>query len=459
MNRSYFFLLFLLISLAAQAQPLKRLASKGFALAPLTEAQRQEAAIKDKRGLIVQRVIPGSTAEALKIKEKDIVIQINTVAISTIEDVFRPEIKFHEGDAVTITVVRDKKEKVLKGKAIGNPRENPGNLAIEYGSFPFMGGQISSMYLQPPTAGKKPGILFIPGLSCMSLDNMWEHHVYRKLVYGMAEKGYIVMRAEKSGMGDSYNTPACESIDFPTEVNSFRAALEAFKKHPDVDTNNIIIIGHSMGAMQAPFVAQGNNVRGIIAMGLTVKPWLEYLTEMLRVQNPQLGIDYLQNERDMKLYETLLYELLVNRKSPAEMAALNPEYDRIMRRDMNFEGGDGFLTRDISFSQTLNDQNIAAIWANTDCKVLSAWGETDIQVINDFSHRELVKLINTYHPGNATFLELVDTDHNLLIMPTMEESYRHNADGSIGSLFPTRFNTKIVEEFDQWIRSVIVAIP
>ena len=35
-----------------------------------------------------------------------------------------------------------------------------------------------------------------------------------------------------------------------------------------------------MGAMEAPFVAEGNNVRGIVAMGLTVKPWLEYLTEI-----------------------------------------------------------------------------------------------------------------------------------------------------------------------------------
>jgi pimeloyl-ACP methyl ester carboxylesterase len=177
---------------------------------------------------------------------------------------------------------------------------------------------------------------------------------------------------------------------------------------------------------------------------------------MLRVQNPRLGIDYLQNERDMKLYQTLLYELLVNKKKPLDIVSTNPEYDRILRRDMNYVGTNSFLTRDISFSQTLNDQNIAAIWAKTDCKVLSAWGETDIQVVNDFSHREVVNLINTYHPGNATFLELTDTDHNFLLIPTIEESYQRNVDGSLGSLFPTRFNEQMVEEFHQWIQSVIV---
>jgi len=456
MYLKYLIVCCLLTSVAAFAQPLKRVANKGISVEKLSEARRKELNITETRGVCVLKVIPGFTAEALKVKEKDILIRINTTAIESLEDVLQPSLKLREGDDVSFTVIRENKEKVLKGKAIANPREDAGDLSLEYGSFPFMGGQISTMYLQTATPGKKPAILFIPGLSCFSLDNMWEEHVYRKLFYGLANKGYLVMRAEKPGMGDSYNTPACEDIDFPTEVNSFRAALAALKKHPDVDTNNIIIIGHSLGAMEAPFVAEGNHVRGLIAMGLTVKPWLEYLTEMLRVQNPRLGIDYLQNERDMKLYQTLLYELLVNKKKPLDIVSTNPEYDRILRRDMNYEGTNSFLTRDISFSQTLNDQDIAAIWAKTDCKVLSAWGETDIQVVNDFSHREVVNLINTYHPGNATFLELTDTDHNFLLIPTIEESYQRNVDGSLGSLFPTRFNEQMVEEFHQWIQSVIV---
>ncbi|ASS48625.1 MAG: hypothetical protein CHH17_07725 [Candidatus Fluviicola riflensis] len=446
----------LLITVPSFAQQLKRVANKGISVEKLTEARQKELGITETRGVYIKKIIPGFTAEALNVKEKDILIRINNTAIESVDDVLQPSLKLREGDDVSFTVIREKKEKTLKGKAIANPKEDAGDLSIEYGSFPFMGGQISSIFLQPATPGKKPAILFIPGLNCMSLDNMWEEHVYRKLVYSLANKGYLVMRAEKPGMGDSYNTPACEDIDFPTEVNSFREALKALKKHPNVDTNNIIVIGHSMGAMEAPFVAEGNNVRGIVAMGLTVKPWLEYLTEMVRIQNPRLGIDYLQNERDLKLYETLLFELLVNKKNLADIVPQNPEYERILRRDMNYEGTESFLGRDLSFSQTLNDQDIAAAWAKTDCKVLSAWGETDIQVLGDFSHKEVVKLINTYHPGNATFLELTDTDHNFLLIPTMEESYQRNADGSLGSLFPTRFNEKMVEEFHQWIQSVIV---
>lgn len=263
------------------------------------------------------------------------------------------------------------------------------------------------------------------------------------------------MRAEKPGIGDCLNTPDCNTIDFLTEVASFKAALFDLKKQKDVDTNNIFILGHSMGGMEAPFVALNNNVKGIIVMGITMKPWLEYLTEMLRVQNPQLGIDYVQNEKDMKLYETLLFQLLVNNKKPSKMVTENTDYARILKRDFNYVGGDDFLTRDIIFSQSLNKINITVAWAQTTSKVLSAWGETDIQTINDFSHKELVKVVNKYHPNNATFLELKETDHNLMLIPTMEESYQRNANGTISNIFPTNFNSKIIDEFDEWIKKVI----
>lgn len=446
----------IIMILQLSAQPLKRLANKGLGFEPMTEERAKELGLKTAAGVYINRIVPGLTAAALQVKTGDVLLKINDRRVNSLQDVLAPDLRLHEGDEVTMTVIRNGREKILKGKAIGNPRENPDGLLLEYSSFPFRNGYISSMYLQTPVSGKKPAVLFIPGLSCMSLDNMWEHHVYRKLIYGLAGQGYLVMRAEKPGMGDCSGTPLCEDIDFRTEVDAFRAALDALKKHPDVDTNNIFIVGHSMGAMEAPFVAEGKNVRGIIAMGLTVKSWLEYLTEMVRVQNPRLGIDYLQNEADLKLYEQLLYELLVNKKTPDEMAALNPEYDRIMRRDLNYEGGRGLLTRDIVFSQTLNDVNIAEIWSKLDCNVLAAWGETDIQVLNDFSHRELVRMINTYHPGNATFLELTDTDHNFLVIPTMEESYQRNADGSLGSIFPTHFNSEVVLEFHKWMKNVIV---
>ncbi len=192
MYLKYAFLLCSLISASTFAQQLKRVANKGIQVEKLTEARRKELNINETRGVYILKVIPGFTAEALDVKEKDILIRINATAIESVEDVLQPALKLHEGDDVSFTVIRNKKEKVLKGKALANPLENAGDLSIEYSSFPFMNGQIRSIFLQPAATGKKPAILFIPGLNCMSLDNMWEEHVYRKLGYRLAEKGYLV---------------------------------------------------------------------------------------------------------------------------------------------------------------------------------------------------------------------------------------------------------------------------
>lgn len=445
--------LVLFCTTSVYAQSLKRRAGKGIQLEKLTDDRRKELGITEKRGLYIVKVFPATTAEAAGVKEKDILLKLNGQMVETPEDVIQTELR--EGDAVAFTILRGKKEKTLTCKAVANPRETSETLSVEYGAFDFRGGQVSTVTLVPKTNGKKPAILFIPGLGCWSIDNLWTEHVYRKLVYGLADKGYVVMRSEKPGIGDSQNTPDCDTISFLTEVDCFRHAYDALMKRPDIDTNNVFIIGHSMGGMEAPFVADGKHVKGIIAMGITVKPWLEYLTEMLRVQNPRLGQDYLKNEQKMKLYETLLFKLLVEKKTVPEMIAQNPEYERILREDMNYEGGNNILTRSVIFSQTLNDVDVTAAWLKLNCKVLSAWGETDIQTINDFSHLELVRMINQYHPGNATFLELTDTDHNLLRIPTMDESYERNVKNEIGTLFPTHFNTEVIEQFHLWMQQQI----
>lgn len=446
-----FSILIFVSSFSACCQSIKRISTKGSIGSPIPNDLVQKNELSSNQGVYFRTVFPATTAFALGVQEGDILIKVNGIEVKSISELKSPKLILREGDEVVYTILRNKKEIELKGKAIGNPTETSEILDIEYSSFNFKDGQIRSIYLKPKTSGKKPAILFVPGYPCTSIDNLPEDHPYRKLVYGLAEKGYIVMRAEKPGVGDCQNTPDCNSIDFLTEVESFKAALLDLKKQNDVDTNNIFIIGHSMGGMEAPFIALNNNVRGIIIMGITMKPWLEYLTEMLRVQNPRLGIDYIQNEKDMKLYETLLYQLLVNDKKPTEMIKENKEYERILKRDFNYSGGEDFLTRDIIFSQSLNEINFTGIWAQTTSKVLSAWGETDIQTINEFSHKELVEIVNTYHPNNATFLELKGTDHNLMLISSLEESYSRNANGTISNLFPTNFNVKIIEEFDDWM--------
>ncbi len=437
------------------AQELKRSASHGVALRVMDSSLAKQFNVKSIQGMLVQYVVPNGNAASAGILNNDIIISINDVLLNDFSVFTNPKVKLVEGDDAIYKILRQGKEMQFSIKLNGNPKEQADNLEFEYGSYPFDDGLIRTIISQNKESGKKPAILFVPGFTCFSQDNMSVHHPYRKLVYTLAEKGFIVMRAEKLGLGDSTNKQLCTEIDFDTEVASYRKALETLYAHPQVDKDNVFVFGHSLGGMEAPFIAKDYNVKGIIAMGITLKHWREYLMEMLRNQTPRLGVDYLQSEKDLKLYETLLYELLVNGKTPTDMISINPEYERILQRDFGIITNDLFLGRNIRFSQSLNAKNTIEAWIKTDAKILSAWGETDIQVINDFSHRELVEIVNKYHPGNATFLELKDTDHNFLRIETLEESYRINRGGNIAALLPTHFNYNAVDEIVNWMNQII----
>ncbi len=450
-----FFITLLFCATLTNAQELKRRASHGVTLRLVDSAIAKQLKMDKAEGMLVQYIFPNSNAAKAGLQNNDVIISINNVLMNDFSALSDMKVKIIEGDQIIYKIFRQGKEIEMILQAIGKPKEQEEGLEFEYGQFSFDQGLIRTIITADKDAKKKPAILFVPGFTCFSQDNMGVNHPYKKLVYHLAKKGFLVMRAEKPGMGDSNNKQKCVDIDFDTEVASYREALKALYKHPKVDANNVFIFGHSLGGMEAPFIAEDFNVKGIITMGITIKHWREYLTEMLRNQIPRLGENYVQAEKDLKLYEVLLYELLVNNKTPSEMILKNEEYGRILQRDFGLVNSDNFLGRNIRFSQSLNNKNCIEAWLKTEAKILSVWGDSDIQVINDFSHRELVDIVNKNNPNNATFLELKGTDHNFLKIGSLEESYRINRGGNIAALLPTHFDYDAIDKIVKWINNTV----
>ena len=86
------------------------------------------------------------------------------------------------------------------------------------------------------------------------------------LVRTIATRGYVTMRVEKSGVGDSEGPP-CGEIGYSQELEGYGAALAALKRHPSVDSDKVYLLGISLGGVFAPVLAGGNPVRGIIVYG------------------------------------------------------------------------------------------------------------------------------------------------------------------------------------------------
>jgi serine protease Do len=78
----------------------------GISIRAMTDVEREQAAVEEKRGVVVTSVQEGSFAEEIGLQERDIILSINRQAISTVEDVRKIQTTLKPGDAVAFRVMR-----------------------------------------------------------------------------------------------------------------------------------------------------------------------------------------------------------------------------------------------------------------------------------------------------------------------------------------------------------------
>jgi predicted esterase len=132
--------------------------------------------------------------------------------------------------------------------------------------------------------GKLPAFMYVSGIVCDTIDRpTMPDAPDTRIVAAMADAGFITMRVDKPGLGDSEGPP-CSEIDLHTELAGYAAALKQLAAMPGVDPQRIYIFGHSMGGVLAPYLAKEVPVRGTIVYGTLVRTWFEYQLENVRRQ-------------------------------------------------------------------------------------------------------------------------------------------------------------------------------
>lgn len=453
-NLALIILLTLGLFLSAQAGGLKRKGSIGAQFSPVSDSLATANGMDKPTGRYVVQTFPNTTAESIGLKAGDIIIKVKDVDIVTFGDFGKPEAKFYDGDKISFTVIRNGKKKVLSGKGVGRPYETSDKWEVLYDDVDFQGGQLRSIVTKPKGEGKHPTVMVIPGFSCASLDNLPTWHPYRRVIDGLSERGYVVYRVEKPGLGDCSGTPECVNIDVLTETAAFTAGYKQMLTYDFVDKEEVFIFGHSMGGVIAPLIAEKESPKGVIVYGTSAEPWMEYLFRMLRFQNPRMGVDYLENEKDMQLYHTLLYKHFIEKKTPTELNAENPEYGRILKRDFWWDGKDMMFTRHYLFQQSIQDLNMTKAWAGVNSYVLSLTGGSDIEIVDSDSQEEIVRIVNTYHPNKATWTNVPNTDHSFVEIGDMDDAFRVRFQGDYRKAMQEQFNFKVLDEMDAWMKSV-----
>lgn len=95
-------------------------------------------------------------------------------------------------------------------------------------------------------------------------------NVFKELSDILVENGFATLRYDKRGVGQSegdfYETGLFDLID------DAAAAVSFAKKHPEIDKEQIILLGHSEGSILAPAVGKRIAVQGMILIAGTAEP-------------------------------------------------------------------------------------------------------------------------------------------------------------------------------------------
>lgn len=157
-----------------------------------------------------------------------------------------------------------------------------GTLTLPEGSGPFPAVLLNSGSGPQDRDGNTP-----PGFMTNMFKLMSEH---------FSELGIAVLRYDERGVGES--TGDYNEATFHDLVDDVRALVAFLKEHPSIDTERIVVLGHSEGASIVSLIASEDpELAGVILLGGPSLPLDEIMIEQLEYQ---ASLDFLSDaERQM----------------------------------------------------------------------------------------------------------------------------------------------------------------
>ncbi len=222
-------------------------------------------------GAVAVKAAPeGSAAAEAGMRVGDAIAALDGTPVTSVVQVQSIIGHHRPGDDLAIDVVRGAETKRLVARLKTFPLEHLPNTVFDYGHVTLPDGtRLRTIVSRPTTSAKPaPAVLFLQGGGCSSIDvpgvptNMWPY----ALISAPAARGFVTMRVDKPGAGESEGPP-CPESGFREELAGYRAALRALVANPAVDPRRIVLFGDSLGGFIAPILARETHVASISAYG------------------------------------------------------------------------------------------------------------------------------------------------------------------------------------------------
>jgi len=419
----------------AQADDLPRHAVIGMQVAPADLSKPEDPAANPTT---VKKVFPGGSGEAAGFAEGDILRAIDGVPVITAIG-FAHTVAHHiAGDQVQILIVRDAQEITKTVTLKPRPFEASPDASVLYTSVSVDGARRRVIVTRPHAPGRHPAVLIMGGLGCYSLDGEFSRPTeYGPILTALAKQAYVTMRVEKTGEGDSEG-PACTDTKATAdlEAKGYVAGLRALKSYDFVDPARVFVFAHSLGPLIGAMVLPQESVRGFIAAETIGRSWFEYGLENVRRQSALAGEPLDQVDAEVRAHAECSYHFFVQHESGAEVSKLGEQCKEMIR---------SYAGVPDTFMHQIGDISLAKQWKQVDIPVLVIYGTSDPATSADES-RYLATLINSFHPGRASYSEIEDMGHDFARYASEAAFLNRRADNS-----PHPYDDEIVTVVLKWL--------
>ena len=348
-------------------------------------------------GLRVAGVVRGSMAEGAGVVAGDVVVAVGGSPVRSSGELREATRRAGGRREIAVTVLRDGRRLEGRAPVVHGAAEVIDGSVVSHEQIVAADGARLRTIVTRPAGGeverereqelerkdggetRRPAVLFVQGIDRESLDfGARVGAPVRELVHGWARAGFVTMRVEKRGVGDSDG----DEGGFDVELSDARAALRALAADAAVDPRAIFLFGHSVGGMIAPLLCEEPGaggeplVRGVVVLGTSARGWLECVAASTRRQLTLAGWS-------------------------AEAIE-----ERVSR-----EREEGFGVRTPAYHAELAARDVGAAWDRVACDVLVIAGEHDV-VVGDDEQAEIAARVGARRPGGAARLvRIAGMDH------------------------------------------------
>jgi len=139
---------------------------------------------------------------------------------------------------------------------------------------------------EPNGAGPFPAVVLVHGSGPNDADEtIGSNKPFKDLAWGLASHGIVVLRYDKRThkYAGQYKKELGSLTVKEEVIDDAHAAVALLAGRPEVQKARIFVLGHSLGGMLAPRIAEGDNqIAGIIIMAGSTRPFGQIVVEQVK---------------------------------------------------------------------------------------------------------------------------------------------------------------------------------